>query len=105
MNQRCGLAASVDLTIPAVDQDIVPEHVFTAVMLVIAARGRVVDHVALQADARRAFVVVQSPTPRARGIVGIDIVDQVVADACPRGNPQGITPPISLSTPRPIWCR
>ncbi len=52
-----------DLAIPAEREDIVPQHVLPAVMLVIAARGRVVDQVVLQADARRSLVVVQPPPP------------------------------------------
>ncbi len=67
----------LDLLFLAVGQDVVPQHVLLAVVLVEAAGLGAVDEVVLEENAGAAFVGIHSPA--AVGI-GIDVVEDVVAD-------------------------
>ena len=70
-------ARPLQLAVHAEGEDVVADDVFAAVVLVVAAGLGVVDEVVLHHDAGAALVVVQPP---AAVIVGIDVVDDVVAD-------------------------
>ena len=58
---------------------VVPDEVFPAIVLVVAAGGPVVDQVVLQADARRALIVVESLAAGA-GAAESNAVDSRVLD-------------------------
>ena len=67
----------LDLLLLALGEDVVPQHVLLAVVLVEAAGLGAVDEVVLEEDARAAFIGIHAPA--AVGI-GIDVVEDVVAD-------------------------
>ena len=76
-----------DLRVLAADQDVVADHVLFAVVLVEAAGLGVVDQVVLHRDAGTALVGIQSPA--AVG-VGVDVVEDIVADDGAFGRPQRV---------------
>ena len=82
-------AAALELVEVREGEDVIPDHVILAVVLVVAAVGRVVADVAFHRDAGAAFVVVETPAPVAEAT---DVVDVVVADGGPFGRSERIDP-------------
>ncbi len=73
-------ARTLDLAVHAVGQDVVADDVLAAVVLVVSPGLDAVDEVVLQDDAGTAFVVVQPPAAAAVAVVGVHVVNHVVAD-------------------------
>ena len=82
-------AAALELVEVGEGEDIIPDHIVFAVVLVVAAVGRVMADVAFQGDARAAFVIVEPP---AAVTEATDVVDMVMADRGPFRWPECIDP-------------
>ena len=75
----------LDLVLRGEGEDVVPDDVLLAVVLVEAAGLGAVDEVVLHHDAGRALVGVEAP---AAVVEGVDVVEEVVVDRwCPARSP------------------
>ena len=82
-------AAALELIEVGEGEDVITDYVVLAVVLVVAAVGRVVADVAFHRDAGATFVVVEAPAPVAEAT---DMVDVVVADGSPFRRSEGVDP-------------
>ena len=82
-------AATLELIEVGEGEDIISNHIVFAIVLVVAAVGCVVAHVAFHGDTSAAFVIVEPPATVAEAT---DVVDMVMANRGPFRRPERVDP-------------